>query len=264
VGRVTHAQRSLPDALSALNATFPQIPTSAIEFTCHATPVSRIRYRDDGKGGTKGMSDIGERLVSAGVVPVIRTGTEALARRAVDLLADEGFRLFEITLTTPGALSIIADLSSNAALLIGVGTVRTAEQGAEAVEAGASFVVSPAFVPGLSVVCHQAGVPMALGAATPTEVLRAHEDGADFVKIFPARQLGGPGFLKVVRSIYPDIALMPTGGIEPADIKPYLQAGAVCLGMGGKLVNEAALAAGDDVAIRAAAREVRAELAAAR
>ena len=249
---------------SALYVNAPQIPTSAAEFACHIASVSRIRYRDNGKGGTNSMSHIGERLVGAGVVPVIRTGTEALARRAVDLLADEGFRLFEITLTTPGAPAIIADLSSDAALLIGVGTVRTAEQGADAVEAGASFVVSPAFVPGLSVVCHQAGVPMALGAATPTEVLRAHEDGADFVKIFPARQLGGPGFLKAVRSIYPDISLMPTGGIEPADIKPYLQAGASCLGMGGKLVSEAALASGDDEAIRRAAREVKAELSAAR
>ncbi len=201
---------------------------------------------------------IADRLKSARVAPVIRTSTEAAARRAVTLLAEEGFGLFEITLTTPGAMAIIADLAEDPALTIGVGTVLTAEQGAEAVAAGASFVVSPAFVPGLAEAC--GNTPVALGAATPSEALRAHEAGAAFVKLFPAKQLGGPGFLKALRSVYPQMAFMPTGGIEPADIPAYLGAGAVCLGMGGNLVNEAALTAGDDAVIRTAARAVRAEL----
>ncbi len=201
---------------------------------------------------------IADRLKSARVAPVIRTSTEAAARRAVTLLAEEGFGLFEITLTTPGAMAIIADLAEDPALTIGVGTVLTAEQGAEAVAAGASFVVSPAFVPGLAEA--RGNTPVALGAATPSEALRAQEAGAAFVKLFPAKQLGGPGFLKALRSVYPRMAFMPTGGIEPADIPAYLGAGAVCLGMGGNLVNEAALTAGDDAVIRTAARAVRAEL----
>ena len=205
-------------------------------------------------------TDIATRLKTARVAPVIRTSTAETARRCVDLLADEGFTLFEITLTTPGALDLIRDLAGQREMLVGVGTVLTVDQGREARDAGAAFIVSPAFIPGLTALGREAGTPVALGAATPTEALRAHEDGAAFVKAFPAAQLGGPGYVKALRSVYPMIEIMPTGGIGPADIAPYFAAGAVCVGMGGNLVNEKALAAGDDETIRTAARAVKAEI----
>ena len=110
--------------------------------------------------------------------------------------------------------------------MTGVGTVLTAEMGREAIEAGAEFVVSPAFVPGLAEICADANAPLALGAATPTEALRAHEAGADFIKVFPAAQLGGPGFIKALKSVYPSFDIMPTGGVNPPDIAAYLSAGA--------------------------------------
>lgn len=204
--------------------------------------------------------DITAKLISARVAPVIRTSTEDAARRAVALLAEEGFDLFEITLTTPGAMAVIADLAKDTALTIGVGTVLTADQGKAAIDAGASFVVSPAFIPGLSETGQAAGVPVALGAATPTEALRAHEAGAAFVKVFPAAQLGGPGFVKALKSVYPMIDIMPTGGIEAGNLADYYAAGTACVGMGGKLVSDAALIAKDDEAIRAAARTVKAAL----
>ncbi len=201
------------------------------------------------------MSDIAQRLKAARVAPVIRTSTEDAARRAVELLIAEGFDLFEITLTTPGAMDIIRDLAANPSLCIGVGTVLSDEQGRRAVEAGAAFVVSPALVASLVEACN--GVPVALGAATPTEALQAHEAGAAFVKVFPAAQLGGPGFVKALRSVYPMIDIMPTGGIEADHLPAYFNAGAVCVGMGGKLVNDTALQARDDDAIRVAAHTVR-------
>lgn len=204
------------------------------------------------------MSDIAETLKAARVAPVIRTSTADAALRGVALLADEGFSVFEITLTTPGAIGIIRDLARDPALTVGVGTVLTADQGRAARDAGAAFLVSPAFVPGLFAA--GGGAPVALGAATPTEALRAHEDGAAFVKIFPAAQLGGPGFVKALRSVYPMIDIMPTGGIEAEHLSAYFAAGAVCCGMGGKLVSDAALQAGDDAAIRQAARAVKAAL----
>ncbi|MEM7188431.1 MAG: bifunctional 4-hydroxy-2-oxoglutarate aldolase/2-dehydro-3-deoxy-phosphogluconate aldolase [Pseudomonadota bacterium] len=205
------------------------------------------------------MSAISRKLKAARVTPVVRTSTEDAARRGVALLAEEGFDLFEITLTTPGAMKIIRDLAQDTALTVGVGTVLTADQGREAMDAGASFVVSPAFVPGLMAAAGD--TPVALGAATPTEALRAHEEGAAFVKVFPAAQLGGPGFVKALLSIYPMIEIMPTGGIEADSLADYFAAGAVCCGMGGKLVSDAALQAGDDAVIRDAARAVRAVLA---
>lgn len=204
--------------------------------------------------------DITANLISARVAPVIRTSTEAAARRGVELLADEGFALFEITLTTPSAMEIIADLAKDPDLTVGVGTVLNVDQGKAAIDAGASFVVSPAFIPGLSEAGAVAGVPVALGAATPTEALRANEAGAAFVKVFPAAQLGGPGFIKALKSVYPMIDIMPTGGIEAGNLADYFAAGAACVGMGGKLVSDAALVAKDDEAIRAAARTVKAAL----
>jgi 2-dehydro-3-deoxyphosphogluconate aldolase/(4S)-4-hydroxy-2-oxoglutarate aldolase len=204
--------------------------------------------------------DITAKLIAARVAPVIRTSTEAAARRGVELLADEGFALFEITLTTPSAMEILADLAKDPDLTVGVGTVLNVDQGKAAIDAGASFVVSPAFIPGLSDAGAVAGVPVALGAATPTEALRANEAGAAFVKVFPAAQLGGPGFIKALKSVYPMIDIMPTGGIEAGNLADYFAAGAACVGMGGKLVSDAALVAKDDEAIRAAARTVKAAL----
>ena len=206
------------------------------------------------------MNAIVDRLKSARVAPVIRTSTEALARQVVEILREEGFDLFEITLTTPGAIAIIRDLAADPSLCIGAGTITRAEQGRDVAEAGAGFVVSPVFVPGLAEICTEAGTPLALGAATPSEALRAHEQGAAFVKLFPAAQLGGPGFVKALRSVFPAFTFMPTGGIGPDDIPAYLSAGAACLGMGGNLVNEAALRDGNDHVIRDAARAVQAAI----
>jgi 2-dehydro-3-deoxyphosphogluconate aldolase/(4S)-4-hydroxy-2-oxoglutarate aldolase len=136
----------------------------------------------------------------------------------------------------------------------------TADQAEACIDAGARFIVSPAVRPEVAAVCRTRKVDFFLGAATPTEVATAHELGAAAVKLFPAAQLGGPSFVRAVRSVYPGIALMPTGGIGTGDIAAYLDAGAACVGMGGRLVDERSLAAGDDAAILAAARDIRAVL----
>ena len=201
-----------------------------------------------------------EIMERARVVPVIRTGSEATARRAVDVLARAGFSIFELTMTTPGAISIVADLAGDPDRLVGAGTVMTAAEAEDCIDAGARFIVSPAVRREVADVCRARQVEVFLGAATPTEVATAHELGAAAVKLFPAAQLGGPGFVRAVRSVFPGIALMPTGGIGTGDIAAYLDAGAVCVGMGGRLVDERALVAGDDAAILAAARAVRAVL----
>jgi 2-dehydro-3-deoxyphosphogluconate aldolase/(4S)-4-hydroxy-2-oxoglutarate aldolase len=201
-----------------------------------------------------------EIMERARVVPVIRTRAEASARRAVDVLARAGFAIFELTMTTPGAISIVADLAGDPDRLVGAGTVMTAAEAEDCIDAGARFIVSPAVRREVADVCRAREVEVFLGAATPTEVAAAHELGAAAVKLFPAAQLGGPGFVRAVKSVFPGIALMPTGGIATGDIAAYLDAGAICVGMGGRLVDERALAAGDDAAILAAARDVRAML----
>ena len=185
-----------------------------------------------------------QRLARAVVVPVVRMRDEAHAETAVKVLADSGIDAFEMTMTTPGALGLIERLRAKGGALIGAGTVTTPEEAAACIAAGAEFVVSPVVLPDVARACAERAVPCYLGAATPTEVLAAHRAGAAAVKVFPAAQLGGPAYLRAVRSVFPGIALMPTGGIGVENIAAYMAAGALCVGMGGKLVDEDAIAEG--------------------
>ena len=191
----------------------------------------------------------------ARIVPVVRTATRKSAEFAVECLAEAGFPIIEMTLTVPEAEAVIARFADHPGITIGAGTVLSGDDAKRMAGAGAAFLVSPALRPRMAEVARDLALPFFLGAATPSEVLEAHEMGASGVKLFPAAQLGGPAFLKAIRSVYPDIALMPTGGISADNAKSYLDAGAICVGMGGKLVDEAALAAGDAEAVRAAARQ---------
>ncbi|MEM1200287.1 MAG: bifunctional 4-hydroxy-2-oxoglutarate aldolase/2-dehydro-3-deoxy-phosphogluconate aldolase [Pseudomonadota bacterium] len=190
------------------------------------------------------------------VIPVVRTSTRDAAATAVELLRAEGFETFEITLTTPDAINLIAELSQDDALTVGAGTVLEEKQATAAIEAGAQFVVSPVLTAGVGSLCTQSGTAWFPGAASPTEIHTAHLAGATGVKIFPAAQLGGPGFLRAVRSVLPNVTLMPTGGIGPDDIREYLDAGAFAVGLGGKLVDEQAIISGNHDAVSAVARQI--------
>ncbi len=202
------------------------------------------------------MSEILAAMKQAKVVPVVRTSTRETAEGAVEVLRREGFAIFEMTLTTPGAVDAIRSLAERDDAIVGAGTVLSGEDALRCIEAGARFVVSPALRPEVVGVCAEHEVDCFLGAATPTEVFQAHELGCAGVKIFPAAQLGGPAFLGALKSVFPDIDIMPTGGIGVGDIATYLQRGAFCVGMGGKLVDEAALVSGNTDVIATAAREV--------
>lgn len=195
-----------------------------------------------------------ERLARAVVVPVVRMSREDRAEAAVGVLADAGIRAFEITMTTPGALALIARLRERGVGLVGAGTVTTAEQAAHCISAGAEFVVSPITLPDVAERCSDLDVPCYLGGATPTEILAAHRAGAAAVKVFPAAQLGGPAYLRAVRSVFPGVELMPTGGVGIQNVGDYLAAGALCVGMGGGLVDEAAIAEGRPGDLAEAAR----------
>lgn len=203
---------------------------------------------------TNGSPDL-DVFARARVVPVVRTPEQALAELAIDVLVDSGFPIIEMTLTTPGGEDVIRKYAQSGDSIVGAGTVLTREQAQRVIAAGARFIVAPAIRADVAEVARDAGIPFFLGAATPTEVLEANDLGATGVKIFPAAQLGGPAFLKALKSVYPHIALMPTGGIDAANAKDYLDAGAVCVGMGGKLVDVAALQANDTDRIRDAARQ---------
>ena len=122
--------------------------------------------------------------------------------------------------------------------------------------AGARFIVAPWVDASLAAPCRAANAVLMLGALTPTEVRAALAAGADVVKVFPASSVGGPAHIRALRSVFPDVAFCPTGGVEPGNVAAYLAAGAAFVGMGGALVDEKRIAAGDRAAIEAAARQV--------
>ena len=170
---------------------------------------------------------------------MLRLATAELTERAIDCLRQAGFGTVEVTMTTPGALDIIKR-SKNA----GAGTVLDLDTARRCIDAGAQFLVSPCLVPGMAKLAHDAGRLALIGGFTPGEILAAHREGADIVKVFPA-STGGPEHLRAIHAVFPDIPLCPTGGVSLDNMRTYFDAGAVFVGVGNNIVDQKALAAGD-------------------
>jgi 2-dehydro-3-deoxyphosphogluconate aldolase/(4S)-4-hydroxy-2-oxoglutarate aldolase len=199
--------------------------------------------------------EISDRLVAQRVVPVLRLGSSADTERAVDCLADAGFRVVEITLTVPGAVPLINRLSQRLgpSFVVGAGTVLDFDAARACIDAGARFLVSPCIVPGLARLAHETGRAALIGGFTPGEILAAHREGADIVKVFPA-STGGPEHLRAIHAVFPDILLCPTGGVGLQNLDAYFAAGASLVGVGNNIVDQQALAAGDSARVIAHAR----------
>ena len=182
-----------------------------------------------------------QKLLEQRVVPVLRLPSAELTERAVECLAEAGFRVFEITMTTPGAVALIEKLSQ---FTVGAGTLLDLETARRCVDAGAQFLVSPVVVPGLAQVARKAGCAALIGGFSPAEILAAHREGADIVKVFPASS-GGPEHLRAVRAVFPDVLLCPTGGVSLQNLRAYFDAGAALVGVGNSIIDLPALQAGD-------------------
>jgi 2-dehydro-3-deoxyphosphogluconate aldolase / (4S)-4-hydroxy-2-oxoglutarate aldolase len=206
-----------------------------------------------------------ERVERLGAVAVVRLHSTEAAIRVADALHAGGVTALEITVTVPDAFAVISAVARRFGdeVCVGVGTVFDVETVRGAVAAGAQYVVSPVFRPALIAESHRLGVPAMPGAITPTEMLTAHEAGADIVKIFPADTFG-PGYIKSVLAPMPFLRLMPTGGVTPENVGSWLAAGAVAVGLGGSLVDASLVAKGDWDAITARARRVTEAVAEAR
>ena len=197
-------------------------------------------------------------LEAAAAVAVIRLRAAEDLPPVAEALIAGGVTILEITLTTPGAIDAIRTMRDRGVgdLLVGAGSVLTAEQAEQAVLAGASFIVSPVTDLAVRDVAHTHGVPWLPGAYTANELLTAHRLGADIVKLFPADALGTK-YLSAVLAPMPFLRLMPTGGVVPGNVGEWLRAGAVAVGLGSALVDPALVAAGDLASITARARTVR-------
>ena len=203
-----------------------------------------------------------ELIRETGVIAIMRAQSSEQLLRAADAIRDGGVRVIEVTMTTPGALSVIEQAVSRYGedVLFGAGSVLDGESAREAILAGSQFVVSPTFKPGLVEMCRRYGVPVMPGAYTPTEALTAWEHGADWVKIFPAKT-GGPALIRAIKAPLPQLDLVPVGGVGIANTADYIRAGASAVGVGSALVNQALLDAGDFSELTDRARRLREEVA---
>ncbi|MFM9700003.1 bifunctional 4-hydroxy-2-oxoglutarate aldolase/2-dehydro-3-deoxy-phosphogluconate aldolase [Streptomyces europaeiscabiei] len=194
-----------------------------------------------------------ESLRTHRLLAIVRGKDPAAALNTVRTLTEEGIAAVEISLTSADALTLIrqarAELGPDA--LLGAGTVRSAEHAARAVDAGASYLVTPALVDGLE----PYGVPVLMGALTPGEVEAALARGADGIKLFPG-SLGGPGYLKALRDPFPEVPFVPVGGVDAQAARDYLDRGALAVGVGSPLVGDAA-DGGDLDQLRVRAAEFR-------
>jgi len=184
-----------------------------------------------------------KQLCRIGIIPVIRGDNKQEAIFAVEALAQGGIPVAEITMTVPGAIDVIRSLVDQNAehLVIGAGTVTDTQTCAAAIDAGCRFVVTPILVPEVIGLCCDKDVCIIGGALTPTEIHATFVAGADAVKVFPAKALGGPSYFRMLREPFPDIPLVPTGGVNLDTMAEYFKAGALLVGAGGDLVSRDAL-----------------------
>ena len=188
---------------------------------------------------------------------ILRTADAAAARPALDAAARGGFRILEVTLTTPDALEHIASLREQKDLVVGAGTVLTLDDAAAAADAGAQFLVSPVIDPQVITFARQRDLVSVSGTMTPTEMLAAHRAGADMVKLFPGPSLG-PQFVHAVRGPMPFLRVFPTHGVSEQNCRAWLDAGSFGVGFVGSLFDPQDLRRGDFDAIEARARRMTA------
>jgi 2-dehydro-3-deoxyphosphogluconate aldolase / (4S)-4-hydroxy-2-oxoglutarate aldolase len=215
---------------------------------------------------TMSMEDVVRKIGEIGIIPVVRAASVAEANHAVEAILAGGVPVVEITMTVPGAISVIREVAKQYGdrILVGAGTVTNAEQAESCIRAGAEFLVSPGMslqVLSVARASEKLAIP---GALTPTELMNAEEHGAKLVKIFPCGNLGGPKYLKALKAPFPHASLIPTGGVNAANAADFIAAGAFALGVGADLVDPAALREGNLEKIRTAARELVSAIASAR
>jgi len=203
-----------------------------------------------------GAATICDDLTRMRVIPVLRLATRAAAAAAVDCLVEAGYGTVELTLTTPEALQLIAELRGrmDRTFLVGAGTVLDLDTARRCLDAGADYLVSPCLVSGMARLVRDADRAALSGGFTPGEVVAAWRDGAQIVKVFPASS-GGPAHLQAIHAVFPQIPLCPTGGVSAANMRDYFAAGAAIVGIGNNIIDHKALAAGDRAQVKRHAQQ---------
>jgi len=191
-------------------------------------------------------SSIIQALISQGAIAVIRMSDTQKLKKVIEAIHKGGVSAIEITMTTPNALRVIEETANSMGDVaqVGVGSVLDPETARLAINAGATFVVSPIFKSEIIYTAHRYDLPGIVGAFTPTEILTAHEHGSDMVKVFPADILG-MAFFKAIKAPMPHLQLMPTGGVSLTNAGDWIKAGACAVAVGTALLDKKAIAEED-------------------
>ena len=194
-----------------------------------------------------------------GIVPIVRTDSAEGAVKAIEAVYRGGIRVAEITMTVPGAVKALEKLADQFGdqIILGAGTVLDPETARVCMLAGAQFFVTPALKLNTIEMAHRYSMPIMPGALTPTEVLTAWEAGADAVKIFPCGTVGGAKYIKALKAPFPQIEMVPTGGVNLETCGDFLKAGACAVGVGAELIDAANIRAGRFDVFEERARQFR-------
>jgi len=206
--------------------------------------------------GPGGRTPASAALRGSRVIAVLRAPTAGELEPVVEALVRGGIQSIELTLTTPGVLAVLPEIAGRfaGAAEICVGTVTTVEQGLSAVDHGAAYIVTPITSPAIADAIRSRGVPFYPGGLTPTELWSSWTSGATAVKLFPASTVG-PGYLGQLRGPFPDLEVVPSGGIELDDVPAWIRAGSLAVSLGGPLLRDA-FAGGAASALEERARRV--------
>jgi 2-dehydro-3-deoxyphosphogluconate aldolase/(4S)-4-hydroxy-2-oxoglutarate aldolase len=182
-------------------------------------------------------SHIRERIEQVGIIPAVRVHTQEDALFAAEAVSSGGIPIVEITMTVPGGVELIRALArKHHQLIVGGGTVLDVDLARQCLDAGAKFLTSPGLNLEVVEFARKHDVVVFPGVLSPTEVMLAWKSGADFVKIFPCGQVGGPSYIRSLLGPFPDVPLIASGGVTQQNAGEFIHAGAVALGIGGELI----------------------------
>ncbi|MBD3157401.1 MAG: bifunctional 4-hydroxy-2-oxoglutarate aldolase/2-dehydro-3-deoxy-phosphogluconate aldolase [Candidatus Lokiarchaeota archaeon] len=182
-------------------------------------------------------------IYDTALIPIIRVESADTAFKVADAFLEGGVNIIEVTFSVPGAAEVVEELTAEIGddVLVGTGTVLDAETARKAILAGSEFIVSPIYSRELIETSRRYAKPCIPGALTPTEILDAYTMGADAVKVFPNKNLGGASYIKAVRAPLPQVPLVPTGGVNLENAGSLLEAGSFALGVGSAITDKQAI-----------------------
>jgi 2-dehydro-3-deoxyphosphogluconate aldolase/(4S)-4-hydroxy-2-oxoglutarate aldolase len=186
-------------------------------------------------------AEIRARIEEIGIIPALRVHSAEDALFASEAVAAGGIPIVEVTITVPGAVEVIHKLAQNPDIIQGAGTVLDLGWARRCVDAGAQFLTSPGFDPQIVEFAAHENVVSMPGVLTASEVMQAAKAGADFIKVFPCGQVGGPDYIRALKSPFPELRFIAAGGVSQTTAADYIWAGASALGIGADLIHQDAI-----------------------